>query len=988
MVVDIESCIQRIGRELLTETRSRRRWWRRLVQQDIMLEKMMGHDAMRVAALRFVDVLPTLDDDADLTRHLHEYFGDRNLTLPFPALAHWGLEHMRSGVGAHVIAPIVRGLAGRMAHRFIAGDNARTIEQSLGRLWKRGMGFTLDLLGEAVVSQREAEQYQQAYLNMLRDLGPFVARWQPHARLDSKCGRRDPRLNLSVKLTALYSQFNPLDPDGTAAAVKDRLRPILTEARKLGAFVTVDMEDFDTKDVTLKIFREILMEPEFIDWPDAGLAMQAYLRCTIEDVAAMIQWAKQRPAPVTVRLVRGAYWDYETVIARQQRWPIPVWTDKAATDVNYETCLDMLMGAHPHIETAAGTHNVRSLALVMALAERYGLSPDQYEVQMLYGMADEIKARLVEMDQRLRVYVPFGELIPGMAYLVRRLLENTASQSFARLGAGTEIDVGQVLKKPEPKDDSMDITPPPPDGFVNEPPHRFTDGAEREAFAAAIESVRGQLGAYYPLIIGGREHRTPRELRSIDASDPKRVIGTTADAGPGDADLAVDAAEHAFAAWRHTPVAQRTAILRKAAALMRQRRDTLAAWEVFEANKPWREADADVTEAIDFVEYYAGQAERLDAGHAFDVPGETNRYLYEPRGVGAVIAPWNFPLAIAVGMSIGPIAVGNTVVLKPAPQTPIIAAQFVKLMHEAGLPAGVLNYLPGDDEAGKALVAHRSVSFVNFTGSLAAGCAIMQRAAQLDDGQHHLKHVVAELGGKNAIVIDSDADLDDAVKGVIQSAFGFAGQKCSAASRVIVVGDHYDAFVQRLVEAAGSLKIGPATDPATKLPPVIDAEAHRRIRGVIEEAKKYARCVLDPDPPQVSQLGEGYWIGPTIFAEVDPQSDLAQQEVFGPVLAVMKADDFDEAIRLANGVRYALTGGVYSRSPAHLEQAARQFRVGNLYLNRNITGAIVNRQPFGGFKLSGTDAKAGGPDYLMQFVQARTVTENTLRRGFAPDQDV
>ena len=981
MAHDHEMRIGQIGRQLLTEARSRRRWWRRLAQQDLMLEKMMGNGAMRVAALRFVDVLPALSDDSDLTSHLHEYFGNHDMTLPFPALSHWGLEHMRRGAGAHVVAPVVRGLAGRMAHRFIAGDDVHTIEQSLQRLWKRDMGFTLDLLGEAVVSQREAVQYQQSYLSMLRELEPFVAKWEPNALLDSKCGRRDPRLNLSVKLTALYSQFNALDPDGTATAVKDRLRPILLEAKKLGAFITIDMEDYDTKDVTLKIFREILTEPELADWPDVGLAMQAYLRCTIDDVAAMIDWAKQRPAPVTVRLVRGAYWDYETVIARQMRWPIPVWTDKAATDANYETCLEMLLDAHPHIETAAGTHNVRSLALVMALAERMNLTPDQYEVQMLYGMADELKARLVEMGQRLRVYVPFGEMIPGMAYLVRRLLENTASQSFTRLGADTEVDIDEVLKKPEPKDDPMDTACEA--GFANEPPHRFTDAAERDAFSAAIESVRGQLGGYYPLIIGGREHRTPRELHSIDASQPSRVIGTTANAGTGEADLAVDAAEHAFTAWRDTPVTERAAILRQAAELMRQRRDTLAAWEVFEANKPWAEADADVTEAIDFVEFYADEAERLDAGHTFDVAGETNRYFYEPRGIGAVIAPWNFPLAIAVGMSIGPIAVGNTVVLKPAPQTPIIAAQFVKLMHEAGLPAGVLNYLPGDDEAGKALVAHRTVSFVNFTGSLAAGCAIMQRAVQLDDGQHHLKHVVAELGGKNAIIIDSDADLDDAVKGVVKSAFGFAGQKCSAASRVIVVGDHYQAFVQRLVEAADSLKVGPAMDPATKVPPVIDAEAHERIRQTIDDAKKYARCVLDPD---VSSLGEGYWIGPTIIADVDPQSDLAQNEVFGPVLAVMQADDFDHAIRIANGVRYALTGGVYSRSPAHLEQAARLFRVGNLYLNRNITGAIVSRQPFGGFKLSGTDAKAGGPDYLMQFVQARTVTENTLRRGFAPDQ--
>jgi len=978
---ELQGRIEELGRGLVDESGTRRRWWHRLAQQDVLLEKMMGNEAMRVAALRFVDVLPALTDDRDLTRHLEEYFGDLDMALPFPGLAHWGLEHSRSNVASHVVAPVVRGLAGRMAQRFIAGDDAPTIERSLQRLWRRGMGFTLDLLGEAVVSEVEAERYQRQYLNMLDELAPFVEKWEANDRLDHKCGRRDPRLNLSVKITALYSQFNAMAPETTAEAVKARLRPIMHKARSLGAFITLDMEAYDAKDVTLKIFREILSEDELADWPDVGLAMQAYLRDTPDDLGALIEWAKDRPAPVTIRLVRGAYWDFETVFARQNRWPMPVWTDKAATDACYERCLEMLMGAHPHVETAVGTHNVRSLALAMALAERMNLTPDQYEVQLLYGMADEIKARLVEMGQRLRVYVPFGELIPGMAYLVRRLLENTSSQSFARLGGAEQIDMNELLSQPEPGPD--DPGPPAVEGFVNEPDRRFTEAAERQAFTDAIDTVRGRLGEHYPLIIGGREHHTPRSLKSLNAADPKQIIGTTADAGAGEADLAVGAAEQALPAWRDTPTKDRAEILRKAAALLRDRRDEFAAWEIFEANKPWHEADADVTEAIDFIEYYSREVERLAAGHAFDVPGETNRYIYEPRGVGAVIAPWNFPLAIVVGMSIGPIAVGNTVVLKPAPQTPIIAAQYARLLHEAGLPDGVLNYLPGGDEAGKALVAHRTVSFINFTGSLAAGCSIMQAAAKLADGQNHVKHVTAELGGKNAIIVDSDADLDDAVAGVIKSAFAYAGQKCSACSRVIVVRDHYKKFVKRLTEAARSLTIGPASDPATFVPPVIDAEAHQRIRSTIEASKKTARCELSVD---VSELGAGYYIGPTIFVDVDPRSDLAQEEIFGPVLAVMRADDFDDALHIANNVRYALTGGVYSRSPGRLEQAAKQFRVGNLYLNRNITGAIVRRQPFGGFKLSGTDAKAGGPDYLMQFVQPRCITENTIRRGFAPGE--
>jgi RHH-type proline utilization regulon transcriptional repressor/proline dehydrogenase/delta 1-pyrroline-5-carboxylate dehydrogenase len=420
----------------------------------------------------------------------------------------------------------------------------------------------------------------------------------------------------------------------------------------------------------------------------------------------------------------------------------------------------------------------------------------------------------------------------------------------------------------------------------------------------------------------------------------------------------------------------------KTAALLRARRDEFAAWEIFEAGKSWAEADADVTEAIDYLEYYAREMLRLGAGYQFDVPGETNAYVYEARGVGVVIAPWNFPLAILTGMLSAAIVAGNTAILKPSSYTPVIAARFAELLHEAGVPEGVVNLVPGPGgEVGEYLVRHPEVHFAVFTGSREVGSRIFRLGAELAEEQTHLKRIIAEMGGKNALVVDSDADLDEAVLGTVTSAFGYQGQKCSAASRVIVLDGLYERFVGRVAEAARSLRIGPPEEPGNFMGPVIDAGARDRIDRAVAAGRDVATPVIEGD---VSHLNEGFYVGPAVFRDVPPESDLAQEEIFGPVLALLRASDFEHAVALANGTPYALTGGVYSRLRSHLDYARRGFQVGNLYLNRKITGAIVGRQPFGGFKMSGVGSKAGGPDYLLQFLEPRTVTENTLRRGFAP----
>jgi RHH-type proline utilization regulon transcriptional repressor/proline dehydrogenase/delta 1-pyrroline-5-carboxylate dehydrogenase len=989
---DLQGRIRELGGELLEVARERKsHFWAREHWEEILLHKLMANPEFRVQALRFVDVLPALRDDQELLRHVREYFGEEE--LPIPGVARWGMENAPAGVVASAVRVGVHGLASR----FIGGSDVKEAFRSVDALRREGMAFTLDLLGEATVSEAEAGAYFEKYVHLLREFPPRLAKWRKNPLLDVVSGRNSPRFNLSVKVSSLFSQCSPVDPVGSAKVVKERLRPILRLAREQGAFICLDMEQYDTKDIILRVFREILTEPEFHDWPDAGLAMQAYLRDTEHDLRELSAWARRRGTPVTVRLVRGAYWDYETVIARQNDWKIPVFTEKWETDASYERCLRILMEGHPHLEAAVASHNVRSLALALALAEERGLRNDQWELQMLFGMADPLKDALAKMGYRVRVYVPFGELIPGMSYLVRRLLENTASQSFLRMGFAEDVSPDILLAPPGPskdeggrmKDERVPAQTVHPSSFIlhpftNEPPHRFTADGERAGFAAAIERVRGQLARDYPIYLHGREQWTGEWLTSVNPARPSECVGRVALANPKDAEAAVRSALSAFPAWRDTPVQERAGLLIRAAAKARERRDELSAWEVFEAGKTWREADADVTEAIDFLEYYAREAIKFSKVIPLHAPGETDDFFYQPRGVYAVIPPWNFPLAILTGMLSAAIVTGNTAVLKPAPQTPVIAAKLLEILREVGLPEGVANFVYGGAEVGEHLVRHPQVHGIAFTGSLAVGQRIYRLAAEVQPGQEHLKRVIAELGGKNALIVDADADIDDAVVGTVASAFGFQGQKCSAASRLITVGSVHEPFVRRLIEAARSLQIGAPEDPGTYMGPVIDATARDRIRAAIEAGKKVATTALETD---VSGHREGYFVGPTLFTDVPPESALAQDEIFGPVLSVMHARTFDEALELAMKTRFGLTGGVYSRSPEHLERARERFRVGNLYLNRKITGAVVGRQPFGGFKLSGLGSKAGGPDYLLQFLEPRTVTENIIRRGFAPEVD-
>ncbi len=509
-------------------------------------------------------------------------------------------------------------------------------------------------------------------------------------------------------------------------------------------------------------------------------------------------------------------------------------------------------------------------------------------------------------------------------------------------------------------------------------PEPFTDfavGTHAEGYRAALELVAGRLGATWPLVIGGRRIATDGTFPSVDPCAPDRIVGYAAAAGAADVDRAYEAAEAAFPVWSRWTAAERARALHKLAAVLRRRKLELCAWETYEAGKNWREADGDVAEAIDFVEYYARAALRLDeplATHSW--PGEHNVTTLEPIGVGLVIPPWNFLLAILVGSTMGPVAAGNTVVLKPSPQTPIIAGVFMECLAEAGWPDGVVNLITGADaEIGDRLVDDPRARFINFTGSVATGLRIHQRAAVVHPGQRHLKKTFMELGGKDALIVDETADLDVAVTAAVQGGFGFNGQKCSAMSRLILVDAIHDEVLERFVAAAARLRVGRAIDDAD----VTAVISERQFDKVVEYARLGAeegRIALGGGPAEERPDG-GWYVAPTIVADVAPTARLAQEEVFGPVVAVLRARDFDDALRIANDTDFGLTGGLISRSRERLERARREFKVGNLYLNRKITGALVGVQPFGGFKMSGTNSKGGGPDYLRLFVEARTVTE-------------
>ena len=982
---ELESDIRQLGEKLWSRIQGAvpgvfdKGYW-----QGKILEWAMRDASFKVDMFRFVDVLPTLVETDQVSRHVREYLIKPGRELP--ALVGVALKAASGGIAACLAARTIRGNVTALAERFIVGRDAREALPVLRRLHDQGFAFTVDLLGEAVLSALEAGTYAARYIDLIDNLCESAAKWPAPPHSERSHLGPIPRTNVSLKVSAMEPHLDAADLTGSVDRLMRRVLPLFLRAKERGVFLNVDLEQWAMHGITYDLFERLLEHPELREWPHVGIVVQAYLKTADDDLERMLRLARRRGAPITIRLVKGAYWDYEFVHSALYGYPCPVLTDKPATDAQYERLSALLLENTRDLQPAFGSHNLRSLTHAIVLAKSMNVPADAYEIQMLYGMAEPERAALRSLGHRVRLYAPVGEMLPGMAYLVRRLLENTANSSFLRLSHHEGADIGKLMEAPRPGSPSSsrarmnrgDLDSP----FENCPLTDFTLPGEQRKFSDAVARVRGALPCDVPVVVNGKRRvREPGHVRECPSDTGLEVTRVTL-ATHEEAEEAVREAYASWPQWRDRPLRERAELLEQLADRLEADRFELAAIQCFEVGKPWREADADVAEAVDFCRYYARQALiELGPRPLGELPGESNVMWYEGRGPTVIIAPWNFPLAILCGMATAALVAGNTILMKPAGQSSAIGFGLFERMLAVGFDPRVVQFVPGEGrKIGQLLVDHPLIAQIAFTGSKEVGLSIIERAAKVHERQPQVKRVVCEMGGKNAIIVDEDADLDESIIGIVKSAFGFAGQKCSACSRVVVVGSAYDTFSARLVEACRSIHIAPGSDPACQLNPVIDRSAYEKLSHVITHPDPGATPLFVGQAPS-----GGYFVPPAVFLVSDPDHRFLHEEFFGPILSVIRADTFERAVELANHCEFKLTGAVYSRSPANLETARKKFRVGNLYLNRGSTGAMVHRQPFGGFAMSGIGTKAGGPGYLLNFADPRCATENTMRRGMTPE---
>ncbi|HET7909178.1 MAG TPA: proline dehydrogenase family protein, partial [Nitrospira sp.] len=657
---DVESSVRLIGEELArlsggqSPTLFERRWW-----SQAAINMAMHSPDFKTQLFRFIDMLPSVTDDQRVVTLAQEYFGsmaDEAFGLG------WGLKALAAtGIGARLSGHAIRAQVEQMARTFIAGSSESDAAPVLKHLWHEGKAWSVDLLGEATISDEEADRYRDRCLQALQALAQAARSWEHMPMLEQDHLGSVPRVQLSLKISALSPHLDPIDPEGSFDSVVRRLRPILDAAMGAPASLIFDMEQAETKDLLIAIFTRLFMEPAYRGYAHAGLAVQAYHQDTRRDVDDLLRWVRQRGAPITLRLVKGAYWDSDIIRYRQRGWPVPLFEQKAETDANYEALVRTLLQASGVIRPAFGTHNLRTLAYIEAMAQELRLPPSTWEYQMIFGMAEPFQEAVLRRGRRLRLYTPVGELLPGMAYLVRRLLENTSNESFLRKEFVESQSLATLLAPPIPVPTRQSAIV---SGFKNEPLRDFALPQARSAMQQAIDEVKGQLGRRWRTIAGGFMLTGPL-MPSHNPARPEEVVGIVQAAAVADCEAAVRRAEQAWPAWRALSAKRRIDIVRAAADLMRSRREVLAAWEIFECGKPWREADADIAEAIDFLEFYGVECLRLSEPKRLGLePGELNHRLVEPRGLTAVISPWNFPLAIPTGMVSAALVTGNPVLFK------------------------------------------------------------------------------------------------------------------------------------------------------------------------------------------------------------------------------------------------------------------------------------------------------------------------------------
>ncbi|MGE3611220.1 MAG: proline dehydrogenase family protein [Bacteriovoracaceae bacterium] len=941
-------------------------------------------DLIRVHLLKFLAVLPSLDHDKsgkEVKRNLLESLRrlkvdskaisekgrKRSKALPFHLTLIFSLAlQIATILPPQILAIVVRFLVRKMAKRFIAGESINTSHKTIRELRITKRDATLDQLGELVVSSREADEYFEKVLQLIHGIKQHIPKGEKNSAGIFAA-------HVSIKVSALSHDFKPQAFEATYAKVAPRLRRILQEAHREQVFINVDAEHYHYRDLVLKIYSKVLLEtPELKDYDQTGIVVQAYLRDGAQHLLDVVELAKKRNLRMPIRLVKGAYWDAETIEGEAHQFIPPQFLNKEESDIHFRQLAYLALKHHDFIHLAVGSHNLQDHAFVESLRElRFPKAP-VIEHQCLHMTYEALSHGLARMGWPTRNYMPIGNLLVGMAYLVRRIMENSSQVGVLSImrshqkAAGLISPVTTLLNKKKSGSLACDsFTSQLKSDFYPVRPLRLHLEDERKSLEAEIIKFQTEISSHQ------EEWKNSSETKVICSSRPELILGTLKSNTKEDALNVVEEAnkklESSF--WgKQSHALFRVASLLRAADLMLLERNRLSALIVFEAGKTMTEALADVDEAIDFINYYARQevSIHLDGQKVIN------------RGVISVIAPWNFPLAIPCGMTVAPLIAGNAVILKPAEQTPLIGMELYKLLLKAGVPSDVLYLIQGDGEVvGAPLVTSPKVAGVVFTGSKGVGTWIYKTAANqiVNHYSHQIpmqKKIITEMGGKNAIIVTNNCELDETISGILYGAFGHAGQKCSAASRVIVHKEVKEALVSRLIQAIRDLKVGESLDPSTSVNPLISQFDQERVRKAVESAKDEAIRVNGKIHIDRSfEKLPGFCVGPALFElpihQAKKKESWAQKEIFGPVIHLIEYESLIEAIELFNGTEYALTGGVYSQSQDDIDFLLKYLRAGNLYVNRPNTGARVAIEPFGGFKLSGTGPKAGGPEYVKQF---------------------
>ncbi len=965
--------------------RYRPSWFERISDFGLNLTAQLA--LLRIHLLKFLAILPSLDHDTrghevkrilleSLRRLLIDSKKARRLKKRGQerALPRWLFLTIKIAYSLAALCPagplvwLVRFKVRFMAKRFIAGESIDKVKESFAGLFSSGRDVTLDQLGELVVSEREADHYCCEVIHLIQGFGQYVPKGEKNAAGIN-------RAHVSIKVSALCSDFRPYAEEYTYQQVAPRLIKILLEAKSHDVFINIDAEHYDYRDIVFKVYQRVLLEtPELFDYGQTGIVLQAYLRDAHRHLMDIVELAKERNLCLPIRIVKGAYWDAETVEAEAHSFCAPEFLNKEETDLHFRQLIVRIFENYPHVQLCLASHNYADHCFAEVLRREHFSHLPVIEHQCLHMTYEALSVGLAEMNWPTRNYVPVGSLLVGMAYLVRRIMENSSQvgvltmmrshKKKSKMLSPMEVHQshlydGKLFRDPTEAKLTSE--------FFNMTPLRLYVEREFKAMVQALEEFKQHdLGRKYTnsFIASGELYKVPC------SSAPETVVGEISFARVEDAKNACLVSEKAYESggWSKAPWLTRSSVLLKAADLLLVRRKQLASLIVYEAGKSIPEAYADVDEAIDFLHFYACEERKIFV----------HSDAQASRGPIAAITPWNFPLAIPAGMVSAPLVAGNTVILKSAEQTPLIAQCLVDILHEAGVPQDVLIHLPGWGESvGDYLVKAPEIAGVVFTGSKAVGTMIARECQarlyhnKLFDKTFPVK-AITEMGGKNAVIVTANAELDETVAGLLASAFGHAGQKCSAASRVIVDNTVKERLIERLKEACGDIEVSEAFQLSCAINPVITQEDWRRLRRQVAEAVREAevcggRVIVDRSAEELP----GYCVGPVLielpFSQALKPESFARRELFGPVVHLIGFDRPDQALKLFNSTEYGLTGGVFSQSQDDIDYYTRFMQSGNIYINRNITGARVAIEPFGGFKMSGTGPKAGSKAYLPSF---------------------